>query len=174
MWTYLKHDDKGNYLPGEEEKLPPEGASFQAFDSAGWEVSWGFVEQGHYVSMFPRARGQAGSDGVRLIAFAPWEERSHPDPEMIRASVSEAAFLAYDTPGRRFGNRVAGFINGFLNFYEDLRPGERSLVKLPFALLGGCGFVLLLCHLPPEPFSFFVAAFALLVLLVLSALLGVL
>lgn len=96
MWTYLKHDKDGDWLPGEREKLPPSGTAYLAFDSLRWKVVIGYTEPGGYSSMLdPNV-----CDDCNIIAFAPLGETTNPDESQIRASCpwTEAAYPNAGSP----------------------------------------------------------------------------
>ena len=81
-WTYLRFDGKGDYLPGEKDKLPEDGTAFLAFDALRWSVVIGYRERGGYVSMLnPNV-----CDDCDVVAIAPLSEGSDPDEESIRAA----------------------------------------------------------------------------------------
>jgi hypothetical protein len=82
MWTYIKRDEEGDFLPGEREKFPPQRTAFLAFDSLRWKVVIGFIERGGYTSILdPNV-----DDDCNLIAFAPLSETTDPDLDLVRAS----------------------------------------------------------------------------------------
>ncbi len=67
MWTYLKRNSEGDWLPGEKEKLPPDGTAYLAFDSLRWKVVLGYTERGAFSSILtPNV-----TDDCNVIAFAP-------------------------------------------------------------------------------------------------------
>ena len=70
MWTYLKRNSEGDWLPGEKEKLPPDGTAYLAFDSLRWKVVLGYTERGGFSSILtPNV-----TDDCNVIAFAPLSE----------------------------------------------------------------------------------------------------
>ena len=82
MWTYLKRNSEGDWLPGEKEKLPPDGTAYLAFDSLRWKVVLGYTERGGFSSILtPNV-----TDDCNVIAFAPLSETSDPDWGQIAAS----------------------------------------------------------------------------------------
>lgn len=81
MWTYIKRDAEGEYLPGEREKFPQPNTAFLAFESLRWAVVIGFIEKGGCVSFL----GPNVDDDCNIIAFAPLSETTEPDMDMIRA-----------------------------------------------------------------------------------------
>ena len=95
MWTYIKRDAEGDYLPGERDKFPAPGTVFLAFDSLRWAVVIGITERpGGCASIFdPQV-----CDDCNIIAFAPLSETSDPDMEQIHASSPwhEAAYTNTD------------------------------------------------------------------------------
>ncbi|MCX7010255.1 MAG: hypothetical protein NTY53_23955 [Kiritimatiellaeota bacterium] len=93
LWTYIKYDAKGDYLPGEKKKLPPPGTAYLAFESLRWRVVIGFTEPGGQSSiLYPNV-----TDDCNVIAFAPLSEQRPPDMKQIRASCpwKKAAYKNY-------------------------------------------------------------------------------
>lgn len=81
MWTYIKRDSEGDFLPGEKEKFPPPRTAFLAFESLRWAIVIGYIERGGYVSILdPNV-----SDDCNIIAFAPLSETTDPDMDIIAA-----------------------------------------------------------------------------------------
>jgi hypothetical protein len=82
MWTYLKRNSGGDWLPGEKEKLPPDGTAYLAFDSLRWKVVLGYTERGGFSSILTTNV----TDDCNVIAFAPLSETTDPDLGQIAAS----------------------------------------------------------------------------------------
>lgn len=82
MWTYLKLDDEGDWMPGEDLKFPPFRTFYLAFDSLRWRIVLGFRERGGNLSMVdPHV-----DDDCNTIAWAPLGETSNPDMDQIHAA----------------------------------------------------------------------------------------
>lgn len=82
MWTYIKYDSEGEYLPEERDKLPGERTAYLAFDSLRWAVVIGYTENGGFSSILhPNV-----TDDCNIIAWAPLSETTDPDMEEILRS----------------------------------------------------------------------------------------
>lgn len=96
-WTYLELDAEGDLRP-DSPRLPSPQTVYLAFDIVRNRVVLGYTERGGYSSVL----GPNVDDDCNIVAFAPLDEPTDPDIEIIRRQTpyKDASLKAAELPYR--------------------------------------------------------------------------